>query len=604
MKDICKHLKQTALLFCILVSVTGCLSPYIDLYKEKFAEAKKMEEDRKNFEAKIQKQREEKLAQEEKALSTTPTTEIEVRKKEKILKSRLDNDPKYQRNSAEYKAEDKRISNEADEERRQLLRKEIQAMIDALSKDTNGNQSSGVDPVATLFERATTRLKDKDNIVIVVFAAKTDVQHAFDDIANAMYTNNEQHFSPHWVVVSPGHAINPHSRCAAIVAKWYKPWFDGRERWERIVDRVLYKNSIAGTYLYSRKGEFVLTETGQSQMDLLEAICFAESKQVLNDFNTLDALYGLGVNDMKRGLHIPVTTYNIASASLINKHTDQQWNTLSQLKDGILTGNACKQKLGMEIDISDQHLNNTSGPNDPCSTMYSQYWQEIAEAYGKINAYYYLGQLYEYQAQHSPQGYKIARKNYLTGANKYDDAKAQAALARMYAKGLGVPIDVDQANKWRTQALKTRQAAAKACASPKLETAINRYSKNLYNLSKKMGQADDVGEISISRVTAEQVISLNEPFICLAKGGLNYANVKKGTDECGSKIVTDRYGNQTEEEDCTAATISSIYSSLVNSNMMEVTHKLPVELKSQGHGLYKVSHREGSEIISETLDLN
>ena len=693
-----KFCKYALLLVSVSPLLTGCVGPYADLYKTYKTQREAQE--------KLQKERE---ANEEKVLNTPVTTEEQVREKEKILKSRVANNPKYQRDYTARMAEDNRISMEANEEIKVLQQKQAQALYDALIIDNDGNPiSHTADPVAILTERATERLKQRQDLVMIVFAAKADVQQAANNIATAMLTIDKQAiFYPQWVVDIPGTAITPKTQCGVVVGKWYKPWFPYRASWERSMDRALTKNAIAGTYLYSHKGEFVLTENGQSQMDLVQAICFQGSKLAVTDFTTIDAESG------KRGLVMPVTNYRVTQKKPTVLESVKQKNVVLRLKGDALSGSACGGKLSLKINIDDVFFNNPNQPDAPllfirgslnmaqppgpdlvlpllgaisrkngamnlftpkdsstheyrqlafslfrddrgkgwqgmvegaapngCDdvrlisnkgrdtndfpvmtgddafllanprmapglTMYTPFWLKTAESRGSIDATYYLGQWHEYQGQKSPQDYAIARQYYLAAANKYDDARAEAALGRMYAKGLGVAVDETQANTWNTKSRKTRQAMAKACASPKLQEAIKRYSRGSNNWNQKMMQAGiDVGDISLSRVTAEQVISLNEPFICLAKGGIENPKFTMGVDECDVIIETDRYGNQTENEDCTGVLASKAIDIWFNKNLREVSFNLSLELRSLGNGIYKVGHREDSGTVFETLDLN
>ena len=678
--------------------LTGCIGPYAELYKT-YKTQKEAQE----------KQQKEREAREDKILNAPVTTEEHVREKEKILKSRVASNPKYQRDYAARMAEDKRISMEANQEIIELRQRQAQALYDALMIDNAGNPiSRAADPVATLTERATERLNQRQDLVMAVFAAKSDVQLAANNIAKAMLTIDKQAiFSPQWVVDISGTAITPKTQCSVVVGKWYKPGFPYRASWERIMDRALTQNAIAGTYLYSRNGEFVLTENGQSQMDLVQAICFQGSKLATTDFNTIDAESG------KHGMVMPVTNYRTTQKQLTILDNVNQKNAVLRLKGDALSGSACGGKLGLNVNIDDVFFKNPNQQNAPllfirgslkmamppgpdlelpllgaisrkdgvmnlftpkpgsnqkyrqvalslfrddrgkgwqgmvegatpngCDdvrlisnkgrdtrdfpvmtgddafllanprmapglAIYTPFWLKIAESRGSIDATYYLGQWHEYQGQKSPQDYTIARQYYLTAANKYDDARAEAALGRMYAKGIGVAVDERQANTWSNKSRLTRQAAAKACASPKLQEAIKRYSTGSNNWDKKMLQAGiDVGDISLSRVTAEQVVSLKEPFICLAKGGIENPKFTMGVDDCDTIIETDRYGNQTEQDDCTGAVASKVIDVWFNKNLKEVTFNLTLELKSQGNGIYKVSHREDSGTVFETLNLN
>jgi hypothetical protein len=193
----------------------------------------------------------------------------------------------------------------------------------------------------------------------------------------------------------------------------------------------------------------------------------------------------------------------------------------------------------------------------------------------------------------------------LRADKQYDDVRAQKALNRMYLKGLGVPVDESQALMWNSKARKTLQTVAQVCSSSVLHDAVKRYSKGANGWNRQQLSNDiDVGAILVSRVTPEQVVSLNRPFVCLAKGGIENPRFETGTDECDTIVYTDIYGNQTEEDDCSAALASKGINVLVNKKLREMTFTLPLEVQSIGNGVYKVGHGEASRMAYENLNLN
>ena len=249
----------------------------------------------------------------------------------------------------------------------------------------------------------------------------------------------------------------------------------------------------------------------------------------------------------------------------------------------------------------------------PNSSLHPLYWLKIAEARGSIDAPYYLGELYEQRGMNSPPDYALAFQYYQAAAEKNDDAKAQAALGRMYEKGLGTQADAEKAKKWTAMAQKSMQGAARACASPKMRDAIVRYTQNgqtgWSRLANGLGAAvtgisADLGEVTISKVTAEGVISSNKPFLCLAKGGLDDPNIQIEAPEYQSYTVTDLYGRETHYDNSMSILATGLTSLFINSGVREVPLYYTLKLDPLGNGRYKVKHQGHSGIESEVLDLN
>ena len=111
-----KHLKLITLIFLVSFLLSGCFGPYADIYNA----MKKGQEEQKIIEAERKKQVVEQLAHEEQVMSKMPTTEKEIREKEKVLKARAARDPRYQNDSTALYAEKSRIETRANEESAQL----------------------------------------------------------------------------------------------------------------------------------------------------------------------------------------------------------------------------------------------------------------------------------------------------------------------------------------------------------------------------------------------------------------------------------------------------------------------------------------------------
>ena len=160
------------------------------------------------------------------------------------------------------------------------------------------------------------------------------------------------------------------------------------------------------------------------------------------------------------------------------------------------------------------------------SKVFKEYWLNVAASKGYDDAYYLLGTFYEEQGRTAPDDYRRALQNYRTAIEKTSDTRAQAALGRMYANGLGTPVNPVEAKKWMELASETNRVAAEVCASPKTIAEIRRIMSQQQLAGKFMGAAMgvftglhvDPGGMRVERISASGVVSANKPFICLVEG--------------------------------------------------------------------------------------
>lgn len=247
---------------------------------------------------------------------------------------------------------------------------------------------------------------------------------------------------------------------------------------------------------------------------------------------------------------------------------------------------------------------NVSNPRmAPNSPLYPLYWVKLAEARGSADAIYYLGELYEYRGANSHHDYVLAFQYYQAAANNKDDARAQAALGRLYRKGLGTAVDAEQGKQKSSLAKKTRQSAARVYTSPKLRDAITRYSKRSYGWNNNaIGFATaervtgihvkaDLGEVTIGKVTAEDVTSLAVPFLCRATGGFDNPKVEFKMPDDESAPVRGPLASIFMEQ--------SMKHGYLNTRLYYT-----LKLDPLGNGRYNVMREGASGIESEVLDLN
>ncbi|MBX3237667.1 MAG: sel1 repeat family protein [Nitrospiraceae bacterium] len=248
----------------------------------------------------------------------------------------------------------------------------------------------------------------------------------------------------------------------------------------------------------------------------------------------------------------------------------------------------------------------------PRSKLYSVYWLKVAEARDSIDAPYYLGSRYEQRGATDPNYYALAVQYYLAATTAYDDARAQAALGRMYEKGQGTKRDPEKAEQWSSVAKTTRQGATRICASPQVREVIQRLLTQVYLQNKAGSEAmnaltgirPDRGEITISKVTAEDVLSLNHAFICRAKGGFDNPNFQMEMPETKITVWRDQYGNVTTTDNSMEQFSSQAGPALMNEAARNVVNYLTFKLTPLGNSRFKITYRGPRGIQSEELQVN
>ena len=561
--------------------------------------------------------------------------------------------------------------------------------------------------VGELAEKAVKELGSRNDIVMVMFVARGDINATHAAVKDAMHSRDTQAvISPYWVLRYPGEALDARTRCGIVLGQWYEKNFPYRTPWELIMDGVLERETLWGTYRYSRNGEFALAEGGQVEMDALQEICFADGPLPTVDFSEYQAeasANGFGSGNPRRMMTRPSSTYRVTTA---------QDRAATDLKGDAFEGSACSNTLSLKISVTDVFLNNPKEQNDPLflvrgvltvtrastvtlqtdlvgaisraqgammftasrdsgprwgktlislfrddngigwegmleglddnscsdvhiksisgkntnafpkmtgevalqlshpqmaptSTLYPVYWLKVAETRGSIDATYYLGDLYEQRGKTSPEDYVRAAQYYQIAAQHYHDARAQAALGRMYKRGLGTEIDPAKAKEWNAMARKTRQAAAKVCASPLLKDALKRYVERLYHGNKKKvadgkaltGITMDLGGLTIGKVSLDQVSSLTHPFLCRAKAGLENPNVQMEIPESRVTVWRDQYGRETYTDNSIDQLSALAMPLFMNHAARNSTQYHTLFLDPLGNGQYTVTFQGQTEML-------
>lgn len=560
--------------------------------------------------------------------------------------------------------------------------------------------------VSDLAEKAMSEFRYREDIVIVMFMTQGDAGATLMRVKEAMHTSDKHAvMNPYWVVGFPGEAVDVQSNCGVVVGHWYaSEGYPARASWERIMDGALAGKTTAATYLYSHNGEFMLTEGGQLEMDLLQGVCFSDRPLSAPYFNSFGAPAGKNRPTISR------TTQQPMPARIPQTYTPAMDLAAKELKGDAFVGSACGKTLGLEISVTDVSFNNPKEQNDPlflvrgsmkvarasnaisqvavmgaisrshgvlnlvdqkegskaragnvlislfrddegagwegmiegvgekgcddvrltskngkkliafpkvtgdvafnhsnpkmapASRLYPLYWLQVAEVRGSVDATYYLGELYEQRGENS-----LALQYYQAAATTYDDARAQVALGCMYEKGKGIMADRAQAQQWSSLARKTWLNAVRVCRSPQLGDIIRRRVTQSNDQSKRgvvTSMSADMGTVTISKVTPEQVLSLAKPFLCQAKGGFENPNVQMEIPASEVTVWRDQYGRETYTDNSMGQAAALLTPLLMNHAARNATRYYTFLIDPLDKGRYKVMYRGGSGIESEVMDLN
>lgn len=238
------------------------------------------------------------------------------------------------------------------------------------------------------------------------------------------------------------------------------------------------------------------------------------------------------------------------------------------------------------------------------------YWLNVAAKQGNANALYFLGKFYEERGRSAPQNYQSALKYYRDVVNKGDDARAQSALGRMYAEGLGTPTNLAEAKRWRNLADKTNSAAAKVCASPKTIDAIYQILKSAKQKEQFMaigvalltGIHFDSGNIKLNKVETDEVISLDKAFFCKVEGKrINPRGDASSVPDAYE--LTDQYGNRSVTSNAFDKTTKSAIASVAENLAKDLPYRDTFRMEPQGNHQYILTSNDPTRKDSVTLDL-
>jgi hypothetical protein len=128
------------------------------------------------------------------------------------------------------------------------------------------------DPVLDLVERKMSEYRSRNDIVMVIFKAKDDLNHTLDNIKTAMRTRDPVGITnPYWIVNISDAEVSTKTNCGVIFGQWYARGFPYRTTWEQIMYRALQQNVQLGGYFYSL-GDKNNAEDGNFQSDAFSKI--------------------------------------------------------------------------------------------------------------------------------------------------------------------------------------------------------------------------------------------------------------------------------------------------------------------------------------------
>ncbi len=179
------------------------------------------------------------------------------------------------------------------------------------------------------------------------------------------------------------------------------------------------------------------------------------------------------------------------------------------------------------------------------------YWMLIAEKRKLPEVNYYLGLAYEEQGVKAPENYHLAIQYYRKQADYYNDARAQEALGRIYAEGLGAERNATKSRYWIERADAQKLAAGKICTNQKVLDKASQLikseiqdpvGKQVQLLGLMAGIATHVGIPLVQSITLKNVVSIDSKFECAMEVQLSEFVMQSITPdfECGS---VDEYGN-------------------------------------------------------------
>ncbi len=236
------------------------------------------------------------------------------------------------------------------------------------------------------------------------------------------------------------------------------------------------------------------------------------------------------------------------------------------------------------------------------------YWLNIAaENGGSFHTVSRIDQILQKQEKTSSQDYKKVVKYYQSLAND-SDQRAQRVLAKMYAEGNVIPKNLAESNKLLALADATLSKAEKACASPRvLEVLYALYQKHRKEAQAAAiittmftGMDIDPGDIRITEIAVEDVVSMDKSFTCSVYGERIGMRFDASTVPDVEYYSVDQYGNHVSLGDNSGDKAVKHGLANIAQKFAERSYEDKIELKYLDNTRIKLE--SGSDSVTIDLD--
>ncbi len=235
-----------------------------------------------------------------------------------------------------------------------------------------------------------------------------------------------------------------------------------------------------------------------------------------------------------------------------------------------------------------------------------KYWLDLAQNLGNTKVNLYLGEYYEKQAKDDAR----ALSHYRWAADKDHDVRAQEALGRMYAQGLGTTKDLKQAQYWNDLAAATHLAATNICNASQVISALyavlqdeKRQALGLELLGAVMtGIRVDSGHVRITKVDAVNLIAMDQPFVCKVIGKRINVNADASAVADGYQGY-DQYGREVEISNASEKAGKTLIADMAQKTLDGAPYVDGFKIEPLGDRRYKISSNVIKPPYARIVDL-
>ncbi len=241
----------------------------------------------------------------------------------------------------------------------------------------------------------------------------------------------------------------------------------------------------------------------------------------------------------------------------------------------------------------------------------SSYWLNLAARDAREQDFFFLAQLYERHGVRSSENYVRAFDFYKAVNDRKEDARAQAALSRMYANGLGTPVNRPEAERLNALVAETHKKALAVCESPETIELINQMAERARRKGVFLellgswwtGMEMDTLTTRVIKRMVGNVISIDQPFSCeiWARRIDPRINASLTPDYYHGY---DQYGNYYVEDNGFEKGLKSAVGAFAQRLAQVIPVFTRVTVEPQGHQRYQLIWNDGLHREFQTLDLN